>query len=111
MTAYKNCGSGATLPSWDDVQEICNFALQYFPDAFLIIDALHECNEIGQVAAWLQKLLTAGGGRLHVLITSRDKPNITDQLSRIQQQEVIHLDNLNHGDIQLYIESKMKGSA
>ena len=111
VTAYKNCGSGATLPSRDDVQEICNFALQHFPEAFLIIDALDECNEIGQVAAWLQKLLTAGGGRLHVLITSRDKPNITDHLSRIQQQEVIHLDNLNHGDIQLYIESRMKGSA
>jgi NACHT domain len=111
VKAYKNCGSGANLPSRDDVQQICSFALQHFPEAFLIIDALDECNEIGQVAAWLQKLLTVGGGRLHVLITSRDKPDITAHLSRIQQQEVIHLDDFTNADIQLYIDSRMKESA
>jgi hypothetical protein len=111
VTAYKSCGSGATLPSRDDVQEICNFTLQHFPQAFLIIDALDECNEIGQVAAWLQKLFIAGGGRLKVLITSRDKPDITAHLSRIQQQEVIHLDDFTNADIQLYIGSRMKESA
>ena len=110
VMAYKNCGSGATLPSQDDVQEICNFALQHFPKAFLIIDALDECNETGQVAAWLQKLLTSGGGRLQVLITSRDKPDITAHLSRIQHQEVIHLDDFTNADIQLYIDSRMKES-
>jgi hypothetical protein len=110
VTAYKNCGSGATFLSRDDVQQICSFALQHFPEAFLIIDALDECNEIGQVAAWLQKLLAVGGGRLHVLITSRDKPDITAHLSRIQQ-EVIHLDDFTNADIQLYIDSRMNESA
>ena len=110
VTAYKNCGSGATLPSRDDVQEICNFALQHFPEAFIIIDALDECNEIGQVTAWIQKLLIAGGGRLHVLITSRDKPDITTHLSRIPQQQVIHLNDFTDGDIKLYIDSRMQES-
>jgi hypothetical protein len=75
VTGYKNCGSGTTLPSWDDLQ----LALQHLPEAFIIIDALDECNETNLVAAWLQKLLTAGGGRLHVLITSRSKPDIISQ--------------------------------
>ena len=110
VTAYKNCGSGATLPSQDDVQEICNFALQHFPEAFLIIDALDECNEIGQVATWLQKLLTVAGGRLHVLITSRDKPAITDHFSRVAQQQVIHLDGFTNADIKQYINSRMEKS-
>jgi hypothetical protein len=110
VTAYKNCGSGATLPSRDDVQQICSFALQHLPEAFIIIDALDECNEIGQVAAWLKKLLTVGGGRL-VLITGRDKPDITAHLSSIQQQQVIHLDDFQNTDIQLYIDSRMKESA
>src|ERR1700733_431792 len=110
VTAYKNCGSGTTLPSRDVVQQICSSAVQHLPETFIIIDALDECNEISQVAAWLEKLLTAGGGRLHVLITSRDKPDITGHLSSIPQQNVIYLDNLNDGDIKLYIDSRMKKS-
>jgi NACHT domain len=109
VTAYKNCGSGASIPSRDDVQQICCSALQHLPEAFIIIDALDECSEIGQVATWLQKLLTAGGGRLHVLITSRDKPDITIHLSRISEQ-VIYLDDFTDADIKLYIDSKMKES-
>ena len=110
VTAYKNCGSGTTLPSWDVLQQICSSAFQYLPETFIIIDALDECNEIGQVAAWLKKLLTAGGGRLNVLITSRDKPGNIVHFSRIQQQEVIHLDDFTNADIQLYINSRMKES-
>jgi hypothetical protein len=109
VTGYKNCGSGTTLPSRDVVQQICSSALQHLPEkeTFIIIDALDECNEISQVAGWLKKLLTAGGGRLHVLITSRDKPDITGHLSRIPQQEVIYLDNFTNADIKLYINSRM----
>jgi len=110
VTTYKDCGSGTTVPSRDDVQQICISALQQLPEAFIIIDALDECNEIGQVVAWLQKLLTAGGGKLHALITSRDKPDITIHLSRISQQQVIHLDDFNDADIKLYIDSRMKES-
>ena len=110
MATYKNCGSGTTLPSRDELQHICSSALQDFPETFIIIDALDECNEIGQVAAWLKKLLAAGGGRLHVLITSRDKPNITVDLLGIPQQQVIHLDDFTNADIELYIDSKMKES-
>ena len=110
VTAYKNCGSGTTLPSRDVLQQICSSAFQYLPETFIIIDALDECNEIGQVAAWLKKLLTAGGGSLHVLITSRDKPGNIAHFSRIQQQEVIHLDDFTDADIQLYIDSRMKES-
>jgi len=98
------------MPSRDLVQQICCAALQQLPEAFIIIDALDECNEIGQVAGWMQKLLTAGGGRLHVLITSRDKPDITIHLSKISQQQVIHLDDFTDVDIKLYIDSRMKES-
>jgi NACHT domain len=110
VTAYKNCGSGTTLPSRDVVQQICSSALQHLPEVFIIIDALDECNEIGHVAAWLKKLLTAGGGRLHLLITSRDKPDIANHLSKIPQQQIIHLDDFTDADIKLYIDSRMKES-
>jgi hypothetical protein len=109
-TGYKNCGSGTTLPSRDVVQQICSSALQHLPETFIIIDALDECSEISQVAAWLKRLLTTGGERLHVLITSRDKPDITDHLSRIPQQQVIYLDDFTNADIKLYIDSSMKES-
>ena len=109
VKAYKNCGSGTTMPSRDDVQQICCSAVQQLPEAFIIIDALDECNEIGQVAAWIQKLLTAGGGKLHVLITSRDKPDITVHFSRIPHQK-IHSDDFTDGDIKSYIDSRMKES-
>jgi hypothetical protein len=98
------------LPSRDVVQQICSSALQHLPETFIIIDALDECSEISQVAAWLKRLLTAGGERLHVLITSRDKPDITDHLSRIPQQQVIYLDDFTNADIKLYIDSCMKES-
>ncbi|KAF8239488.1 hypothetical protein L208DRAFT_54612 [Tricholoma matsutake] len=110
VTGYKNCGSGTTLPSRDVVQKICTSALQHLPETFIIINALDECSEISQVAAWLKKLLTAGGRRLHVLVTSRDKPDITDQLSRIPQKQAVHLDDFTNADIKLYIDSSMKDS-
>jgi hypothetical protein len=98
------------LPSRDVVQQIFSSALQHLPETFIIIDALDECSEISQVAAWLKRLLTAGGERLHVLITSRDKADITDHLSRIPQQQVIYLDDFTNADIKLYIDSSMKES-
>ena len=98
------------MPSRDIVQQICSSALQTLPETFIIIDALDECNEISQVAAWLKKLLATGGGRLHVLITSRDKPDITGHLSKIPQQQVTHLDDFTDADIKLYIDSRMKES-
>jgi len=110
VTGYKNCGSGTSLPSRDVVQQICSSALQTLPETFIIIDALDECTEISQVAAWLRKLLATGGGRLHVLITSRNNPDITDNLSRIPQQQVIYLDDFTNADIKLYIDSRIKES-
>jgi hypothetical protein len=110
VTGYKNCDSGTTLPSRDVLQQICSSALQHLPEAFIIIDALDECNEVSQVVAWLKKLLIAGGERLHVLITSRDKPDITDHLSKIPLQQIIHLDDFVNADIKLYIDSRMKES-
>jgi hypothetical protein len=80
VSTYKNCGSGTILPSRDIIQQICSSALQHLPETFIILDALDECNEIDQVAAWLKKLLNAVGGRLHVLITSRSKPDIAGHL-------------------------------
>ena len=108
VTCYKNCGSGATLPSRDDVQQICSSALHHMPETYIIIDALDECKEISQAASWLKNLLIAGGGKLHVLITSRDKPDITVDLPKIPLQQVIHLDNFINADIELYIDSKMQ---
>ena len=110
MASYKNCGSGTSLPSRDVVQQICCSALQQLPETFIIIDALDECSEINLVAAWLKRLLIAGGERLHVLITSRNKPDITDHLSRIPQQQVVYLDDFTNADIKLYIDSCMKES-
>ena len=108
MTCYKNCGSGTVLPSQDDVQQICSSALQDLLETFIIVDALDECNEISQVTLWLKKLVTAGGGKLHVLITSRDRPDITNQFSRVPQQQIIHLDDFTDPDIKLYIDLKMQ---
>jgi hypothetical protein len=110
VTAYKNCGSGTILPSRDVVQQICSSALQHLPETFIIIDALDECNEIGQVAVWLKKLLNAARGRLHVLITGRSKLDIAVHLSWIPQPQVVHLDDFNNADIQLYIDSRLKES-
>ena len=107
VTTYKKCGSGANLPSRAAVQQICQTVLQHLPEAFVIIDALDECNEIGQVASWLKKLLSTGEGGLHVLMTSRDKQDITSHLSKIPQQ-VIHVDDFTSQDIELYINSKMQ---
>ena len=96
------------MPSRDDIQQICSSALQYLSEAFIIIDALDECIEISQVAGWLKKMLTAAGGSVHVLITSRDKPDITNNLSKIPQHEAINLDEFTNADIKLYIDSKMQ---
>jgi hypothetical protein len=110
VTCYKDCGSGATLPSRSDAQQICLSALHHIPETYIIIDALDECSEISQVASWLKKLLTAGGGKLHVLITSRDKPDISVHVSKIPQQQVCYLDESTNADIKLYIDSKMQES-
>jgi hypothetical protein len=101
------------LPSRDDVQQICISALHHTPGTYIIIDALDECNEISQAVSWLKELLAGGGDKLHVLITSRDKPDITVHAnSKLPQQQVIHLNNLRftNADIKLYIDSKMQES-
>ena len=42
-----------------------------------------------------------------MLITSRNRPDITDHLSRVVPQQVIYLDGFTSADIKQYIDSRM----
>ena len=109
MKTYSSYGSGLTPPSRQSLWDILVAAIQHLPEAFIIIDALDECQEIEAVSSWLKNLASASSTSLHVLFTSRDIPLLSDQISHIRH-ESLRVDKYTVADIDLFITEKIAES-
>src|ERR1700761_2441620 len=106
---YSNCGSGSTPPSHLSLQNMLIRAIQELPNAFIVIDALDECQEIVQVGSWLQNLAIASSPSLHVLFSSRDVPTVSDEIERIPHG-ILRVNECTSEDIDLFITESITQS-
>ena len=99
---YSHCLYGQTQPSRDELVTTFQDISQGFPETYIIIDALDECAEI-EILLNSIKVLTTGGGSIHVLATSRPDPNIKRYFESLSAVAVPIEDPSINDDIYAYI--------
>jgi hypothetical protein len=73
---YDTCSSGARRPSIESLHRTLLLVLDGVYHAYLIIDALDECTERNKLLKWIDTIARWKVGKLHLLATSRQEPDI-----------------------------------
>lgn len=96
-------------PSLDSLLEVMSFILQEFPESFIILDALDECNARIELMTLLERIIKLKFEGLHLLVTSRKERDIEVSLEPIvDPQNIICLQNeLVDRDIHTYIRQRL----
>jgi hypothetical protein len=71
-----NCNSGSRRPSIESLYKTLLLVLDSVHHAYIIIDALDECTERNKLLQWIDEIARWNVGKLHLLVTSRQEPDI-----------------------------------
>lgn len=96
--------NGQLEPSDDKVESCLYHVIGISEDAYIIIDALDECNERHALLAFLKTLVNECGNHLHLLMTSRQEHDITEELSQFVVFPIGLQSQLVDRDINLYVQ-------
>ncbi|KAH7065082.1 hypothetical protein B0J12DRAFT_24715 [Macrophomina phaseolina] len=109
LDALFSCDSGQRQPSQHALMEVVHQTMQEFPHVYIVLDALDECSERGELADILETIAAWQLQNLHVLVTSRKERDIESSLTTfIDQQRVISLHSeLVDRDIQKYVWQRL----
>ena len=91
-----------TPPTVPECLQLLKSQLVCCPTTFLVVDALDECDDQTQseLCAELQDL----PGSTHLLITSRDNPELEDQIRPSTRLEI----RASNKDIEMYLEDRIE---
>jgi hypothetical protein len=93
-----------TLPSFAERMKLLNSVVADFSEVFIVIDALDECREGENTRKFVIEGIQALSKDTHIMITSRNLPQIEKELKDWPQLEIWADD----GDIQRYLEAHME---
>jgi len=77
---YSAHAKGTQQPTGDNLNSALRRIIESLHQVYIIIDALDECTELGNVLSWIEEILDWDPGKPHVLTTSRKQPDIEDRL-------------------------------
>jgi hypothetical protein len=105
---YKHCGE-VQQPSDEELEIVLRDILDRFSQAYIIIDALDECNDRLKTLNWANKLIsdTNHKANLHVVVTSRPESDISKIFEKLDPDS-IDVGEANTKDIVEYLELQTK---
>jgi hypothetical protein len=80
---YSSCDKGNRQPSINALMGVLQHMVLEFPQLYLVLDALDECAQRGELMGILEQIAGWQLDRMHVLITSRKEQDIESSLSSI----------------------------
>ena len=101
-------GHGRQQPSVASLEHALQSIADCFEHAFLIIDAVDECEDKDDFLGWVGRISLWHGGKLHLMLSSRLVPDVEDgllSLERLTRVKVTH--ELQNADILRYIQAKV----
>ena len=102
--AHENCMTGLSLPSDDNLQEALRELISSFETTFILIDALDECLDCGEVLEFIKILHGWGLWQCHLLATSRKEQKIVKSMVAISPLEIDMSQMPINDDIVKYID-------
>lgn len=107
LQVYRDHGNGArSIEEISLVTTLQNLVLT-FQSVYLIFDALDESSEIPNVLELLHEISSWGLSRLHVMVTSRQLPEIEELFSSICDAKICLQESDTNVDIELYVKDKL----
>jgi len=103
-TLYEQHVSKRTRPTLAECSELLLSELTSYPRAFIIVDALDECNETNGTRSSLIAELQRLPSTTNLLITSRHVPNIESELNQPRRLEIRASDM----DVRTYLEDRIE---
>ncbi|KAF7970537.1 hypothetical protein HWV62_23697 [Athelia sp. TMB] len=101
-------GQGRHQPSLASLEDTLQNIADCFEHAFLIIDAVDECEDKDDFLGWVGRISLWRGGKLHLMLSSRLVPDVEDgllSLGRLTRVRVTR--ELQNADILRYIQEKL----
>jgi len=108
---FSRCHDGKEQPTQDTLEVTLQLMLDEFRETFIIVDALDECQERGELLLLLNNLKFWGAGKLHVLATSRRERDIEEALASLVTSEVCLQSALVNVDIGTHISERLQNDA
>jgi len=104
---YDRHHSGFQEPSNADLLDTLHMAFGRTKNAYLIIDALDECDERAELVEVFEEMLGWGLENVHILATSRKERDFEECFARTGAEQVRLEGDTVQGDIRHYIESRI----
>lgn len=107
---YSSCRNGESQPVYDSLLATLQQMIGYFQDTYLIIDALDECVERGELLTSIEKLAGWKDVNLHILTTSRGEKDIRESIEPLvnDQGKFCIQSTLVNNDICAYIRNRLQ---
>ena len=105
---FARCQDGKQQPTLEALASTFQYMLEDFQQAFIILDALDECEERKQLLVLLENLVGGNVENLHVLATSRREKAIENALTPLVTDWVSLSSGIIDADIQVYLTKRLQ---
>lgn len=95
-------------PLSDLAQVLLEIMTACFPNVYIVIDALDECEELDEMLQLLQEMKSWNSNNLHIVVTSRDLVDINASLSQVATAKVCLQASTINQDISIYLAERLK---
>ncbi|KAF7976049.1 hypothetical protein HWV62_7960 [Athelia sp. TMB] len=105
---YEDEDNGRSQPALSSLEDTLLQILQSFGAAYIVIDALDECDDRPKLLRWIDSIVLQMPGLLHLMVASRPEPDIKDRLRALcNLREVDVADRRGSDDIRRYIDASL----
>lgn len=111
QSLFSRCQDGMQQPTQDSLELTLQRMLDGFEETFIILDALDECMERGELLLLLKNLNSWKTGKLHVLATSRRERDIEETLESLVTSEICLQSALVNVDIHTHISDRLQNDS
>ena len=107
---YRECDDGNVAASESGLRETLRLVLRDVPSLFVVVDALDECVERNEMTGLLSMLKVYGSANTHILVSSRQEPDIKEGLLQAEPLQIEMTEKMIHHDIERFIEKRIARS-
>lgn len=101
-------GKGQEEPSISSLESALQRIIDDFDHVYIVLDALDESTEKVKIFHWIERVSQLHQGKLHLLFSSRDEPDIDKGTKAlINLQHITFSEDVNEDDIESYVAAKL----
>ena len=110
---FSSCNNGQRQPDTKSLLIVLKDMLKGFDKAYVILDALDECSDREQLLESIEEIQIWGLPQLHMLLTSRQVPDVQQVLELLTSSQNIILiqSKLVDADILIYVHERLQNDS